>query len=406
MRFDFRAVMAYATLLVYCSLYPLAGWQRPAAPLFSFLWASLPDHVSRSDLLTNFLAYIPFGFVLQRYFSRHLGRLVSVFVATSSGTFLSLLMESLQMFLPSRTASNVDLASNAAGTFFGAALVLMISSASLVLPLVHTRCAARLQTLETEVGVPGLVIVGLWAGSQLIPFVPSMDISSIRAGLGPLWHELVIHDRPLEIGKLIATALNVAGLSLLVSMCALHSKRISILFFLFAFSVFSLKPLIVSRQLSLEQLLALVAALPVFTITRFDPSKKAIVAALSLLVAFTIAELEPGSSGAHPFFNWIPFAEHLEDPINGIASILEIFWPSAALAYATSILDGKRRATPVVGGILWGSLVFTLEWMQRLIPGRFGDFTTVLLAIVGWIVGRRLAQRLPLTLLAYPCEHP
>jgi len=218
---------AYAALIVYCSLYPFTGWRLPDQPLFSFLTALPPAHVSKSDLLTNLLAYIPLGFLLERYLSSRRSDLAPAFAATIAGTLISFLMESLQMFLPSRTASNIDLASNAAGTLFGAAIAVLAGSD---IPLLRP-VLLRVRRLENEIAPPALLAVALWAGSQLTPFVPSMDVSSVRAGLAPLWHQLVGPNRILEMGKVISTALDVGALAILISIFSRRPRRASAFFF-------------------------------------------------------------------------------------------------------------------------------------------------------------------------------
>jgi len=380
--FGFGAVAVYAGLLVYCSLFPFSGWRWPDQPLFSFLAKLPPAHVSKSDLLTNLLAYIPFGFILQKYLSRRKRDLASVFAATLIGTLTSFLMESVQMFLPSRTASNIDLASNAAGTLFGAAIALLTSSDVLLSPPFR---ALDLITIDKEIAAPALLAVALWAGSQLTPFVPSMDVSSVRAGLAPLWHQ-VGPNRILEMGKVISTALDVGALAILISIFSRRPRRASAFFFVFAVSIFCLKPLIVGRQLSLEPLLGCLAAPVIMTITPNHRSARATITAVSLMTAFAVSEIQPGPPGFHTF-NWVPFAAQLEEPLNGVESILEILWPSVALACAVRVTAGNLRGASIVGGGLWALFVFRLEWIQQRIPGRFGDLTTVLLAVVGWGAG-------------------
>ena len=54
---------AYAVLVVYASLHPFSGWQVQAPTPFAFLTAPLPRSITRFDLVTNILGYIPLGFL-------------------------------------------------------------------------------------------------------------------------------------------------------------------------------------------------------------------------------------------------------------------------------------------------------------------------------------------------------
>ena len=38
------------------------------------------------------------------------------------------------------------------------------------------------------------------------------------------------------------------------------------------------------------------------------------------------------------------------------------------------------------GALLLALLVFGLEWYQQYLPGRYGDFTTVVMAIGTWLL--------------------
>src|SRR6202163_2320523 len=69
------AALAYAALIVYGSLYPFSGWTIRGVKLFAFLSPELAGHLSRADLVTNVLAYMPLGLMLARWW-RHRGSLL------------------------------------------------------------------------------------------------------------------------------------------------------------------------------------------------------------------------------------------------------------------------------------------------------------------------------------------
>ena len=61
------AALAYAALIVYGSLYPFSGWTTRGVRLFAFLILDWSGHISRADLVTNVLAYMPLGLLLARW---------------------------------------------------------------------------------------------------------------------------------------------------------------------------------------------------------------------------------------------------------------------------------------------------------------------------------------------------
>src|SRR5690606_33053314 len=107
---------SYAAVVVYASLHPLAGWAPPTAPLLAFLGAPWPRYYTLFDVVVNVLAYLPLGFLLVPALHPRIRPWPAALMALLCGGLLSLALEPLQQFLPERVPSNLDLASNAAGS--------------------------------------------------------------------------------------------------------------------------------------------------------------------------------------------------------------------------------------------------------------------------------------------------
>ena len=369
--------LLYTLLIIYGSLYPFSGWSHASSPLFSFLTAPVPEHLSRPDVLTNVFAYIPLGVLLVTGFRLHSGTM-SVVMATTLGAVLSFAMESVQMFLPARISSNIDLTTNIAGTLIGAVLALAVRQDTLFrLSLRRTREEWFEPGLATDIA---LFAVALWVGSQLCPFVPSMDVSSVREGLAPLRN--LLNPTSFLPAKCAAYGFSIAGLGLLTMVVARRKVRLTYL--ALAGLVLCLKPAIVTRQISPESLCGLgLAAVMLLIAPRTKPAQT-LLAMFCILSGFIAAELYGvAGGGLHPF-NWIPFAVQLDETVSGMQSILENLWPFVALA-SLSILGFGRKRLPMVGlGGILVLLVLSLEWMQTGIEGRYGNVTTVMTAAVGW----------------------
>ncbi|MDP1567876.1 MAG: VanZ family protein, partial [Polaromonas sp.] len=111
--------MATMCLIVYASLYPFAEWRNQGISPLRFLTAPLPRYWTGFDVGVNLAGYAPLGFLLALAALRS-GRVRwAVSVAVLSAGLLSLAMETLQSYLPSRVPSNVDLALNTAGAWLG-----------------------------------------------------------------------------------------------------------------------------------------------------------------------------------------------------------------------------------------------------------------------------------------------
>jgi VanZ family protein len=177
----------YGAMIVYASLEPLSGWMAPLPGTPYFLFANWPPRYTRFDILINVVAYLPFGAAVAMFGARTpLGvRFVRAVVA---GALLSLAMESLQMLLPTRDASTIDLIANTAGATLGGLCVVAFGADP-------TR-RARIGAWRRRVFIPGrrgdlgLALLGIWLLAQVNPgiplfaatFDPSLELTSDVAG--------------------------------------------------------------------------------------------------------------------------------------------------------------------------------------------------------------------------------
>ncbi len=173
--------LAYAVLIVYASLHPFSGWRDPGVSLLAFVDAAWPRYWTGFDLATNVLVYLPLGFFLTLALHRLPGRWTQAIAAGLLGALFSFCLESLQTWLPSRVASNLDLACNTLGTGLGALLARWNGE----------RFFSRIALLQQRLLAPiphaelGLVLIGLWLLTQLSP-------ETILFGAGDLRHLLEI----------------------------------------------------------------------------------------------------------------------------------------------------------------------------------------------------------------------
>ena len=120
-------LVAYALLVVYASLHPFSGWRDQGLPPFAFLTARFPRSFHAFDMAANFVGYVPLGFLCVLALHPLLrGRAAAVSGALVA-SILSLVLESLQLYLPARASSNLDLFANAAGGVFGALVAAAVS---------------------------------------------------------------------------------------------------------------------------------------------------------------------------------------------------------------------------------------------------------------------------------------
>lgn len=113
--------LIYTALIVFASLFPFDGWRAQGIDPLVFLLAPLPPpYWTGFDVTTNIVGYAPLGFLLVLAMLRSGWARSPVLLATLAGGLLSVLLEFLQIYLPRRVPSNLDLVLNTAGTLVGA----------------------------------------------------------------------------------------------------------------------------------------------------------------------------------------------------------------------------------------------------------------------------------------------
>lgn len=114
----------YTLLIAFGSLYSAELPHALREWSLAFLFAPLPPYITRTDISTNVLVYLPFGYLLALGLTRPQRRRRAIVLASLGGLALSVLLESLQGLLTDRIASNLDVALNVLGTLTGALLTL------------------------------------------------------------------------------------------------------------------------------------------------------------------------------------------------------------------------------------------------------------------------------------------
>lgn len=157
--------LTYTALIVFASLFPFEGWRAQGIDPLVFLLAPLPPpYWTGFDVVINVVGYAPLGFLLALGMLRSgQGRAV-VALATLAGVLLTLAMEFLQIYLPRRVPSNLDLLLNMAGTLTGALCAALLERWGVL---------DRWSSFRARWFVPdaagGMVLLALWPMALLFP---------------------------------------------------------------------------------------------------------------------------------------------------------------------------------------------------------------------------------------------
>ncbi len=120
--------LLYAALIVYASLSPFSGWTLPGElPYFGVGHLPWGHYWTTFDVVANLLGYMPLGalvYVALVRSGRHSA--FAAVCAVAAGALLSLLLESLQNYLPRRVPSSLDWTLNSAGAVLGLWVALLV----------------------------------------------------------------------------------------------------------------------------------------------------------------------------------------------------------------------------------------------------------------------------------------
>lgn len=328
--------LAWCALIVYASLHPFSGWRSTGVSPWGFLPAAWPRYWTGFDLVANVAVYLPLGFFLCLGLRSLRGRITAFVLATLCGALLSLSLETLQNWLPSRVPSNLDLACNTLGAALGALLGQIVAPRSLI----------RLENAAQHLLSPmphselGLTLLGLW---MMVPLSPEIllfgagDLRQLLAVTPPLPFT-VEHFSAIEAG---VTACNALAVGLLLR-CLLLRWWLAYL----------LVPLFLAIGLTVRTLAAAVLVSPgeamlwltpgaqlglqisgvALLLTLWLPTRGAAVLALVALLAGTalvnLAPFNPYSQAALATWQQGHFLN-----FNGLTRLVASLWPLLALPF-------------------------------------------------------------------------
>jgi len=170
--------LALACVVVYASLYPFSQWRDQGLSPLSFLSAPWPRYWTGFDAAVNLLGYAPLGFLLALSVMRGSRLTWPVTLASVAALVLSLLMETLQGFLPARVPSKLDFTLNGIGAWLGALAAFLLER----LGVLQRWSDFRRRWFDGQSrGV--LVLLALWPPALLFP-------ASVPFGLGHVMERL------------------------------------------------------------------------------------------------------------------------------------------------------------------------------------------------------------------------
>ena len=168
----------YLALIVYASLYPFVQWRDQGIFTWEFLSAPWPKYWTGFDVASNVLGYAPLGFLWGLSAMRMGWGRSAIVLSTCAAAAVSLLMEGVQSYLPSRVPSLADFLLNVLGAWLGACL----SSGMEHMGLLYRWGQFRKRWFVRDAHF-ALVLMAVWPLALLFPV-------AVPLGLGQVWERL------------------------------------------------------------------------------------------------------------------------------------------------------------------------------------------------------------------------
>lgn len=342
--------------MVYATLHPLEGWRDHGQGAFDYLSAGWPAYVVRFDVAANILGYVPLGFLGAAALHPRVRGVAAFLLSLAGGAALCLVLEAAQSYLPSRIASNLDVAANVAGTLIGAALGARLAPWFREHgPYRQWRARTFLpgQTIDL-----GLVLLGLWLFVQLNP-------AMLLFGAGDLRDLLAVLETPTRAPdyfaavEAVTAAANFVVVALLLSLLIAPAQPVRGAIAALAVAALVVKSVAFAAMRGdalawvtpgAQQGLAggLLIGLAAVSLPR---TARLVLAAVLIMAATVLVNLAP----PNPYFAATLRAwqqGHFLN-FNGLTRLVTVAWPFLALGYLI-FLAASGRARPKTPGAAKG----------------------------------------------------
>ncbi len=330
-------LLVYALSIIYVSLTPFTGWDEIAGAHFT--WPRWPRYFTFFDVLINVFAYIPLGFFAYLFLRPRLGPRTAAIFSMLAGCALSLAMELLQQFLPTRISSTLDLLTNVGGTIIGVALTAWFAWTP------HFELVNNLRDrifIKGRLAHLGQLLLALWFITQLNPSIPFLGAGNVMNMLLEPWNSRV-DAAAFWIPQAAGMALNFCGIALFISLLIQRALKpawfaVGILTLALIIktgaAVMLLKEPLIPNWLGRETLAGLIGGIVLLLMfSSLRRRQRLIVAGLIILaggVMSKLAAIYDSPTEILRVFKW-PYGQLLN--FTSLTQFINEAWPLAALAY-------------------------------------------------------------------------
>lgn len=341
--------VAYTALTAYACLYPFSGWVDSGRNPLAFLTAPWPKYNQPSDIYLNVVGFLPFGFFCVAALRGRCRLSRALIGAVVASAVLSFSVEFTQNYLPTRVASNLDLAANVLGGLLGALAGLRWGRLFEAGGLVERWRARRI--LPGHIGEIGMILVALWWLTQLEPTTALFGSGDLRVLFdlpAPLafsarrylmLETVIVACHTLALGLLLLRCMREASLFVLLGVVTVGLGLRSLADYLF------MVPADPWQWATLGAMRGLLAGVVLVAVaTRLPRWSQHSLASLTLLLATALVNLAPDNPFVDASVRTVQEGHFLN--FYGLTRLSAALWPFLALAYLSALAAVTRRPRP------------------------------------------------------------
>ncbi len=370
-----RLLLLTIALIVYGSLYPFhfAALPRAAEPLEA-MRQGWPDTWSRwvfRDVTLNITLYTPLGLAAAMVFLRRYSRMASAAAAIACGCALSATIEFLQVYIPSRDPSTLDVLTNTVGAALGALIALVAGR----------RIRGLTAAPEGGFRAAGTILLVLWGLHEFYPIFPEISRGHLYDGLRALLHA----GRPPLVETWVSAAEWFAvGLALEAVFARMRTRWLAVAMA----GALAAQLALIERNLSLSEVVAAAMALAAWHFSR--GLKRAKLCAWWLGSGILLRELRPFYFLAIPQpFWWIPFAASLEAGRDAATVVLaRKAFDYGAMIFALRLTGWSYWRA----GVALAAALTATAAIQTYLPGRIPELTDALLTLLMMLLLQKVGK--------------
>jgi len=368
-----RFLLLIVAVIAYGSLYPWNFEFTSAAgnPVRILLhgWSGEWSRYVLRDIILNVVIYMPLGLVAVLALRRRRSRSLAAAAAIAFGFLLSVSMELLQVYVPGRDSSLLDVLTNTLGTAAGAGCAICFEG----------RIRRLMERRPGQFRAAATLLLLVWAVSELYPLFPEIGRAHLRQEL-----TLLFRFRGFSVVETCANAAEwfAAGLALDALFARMRTFGLAIAMLCIPAQLF-----IAGRSLTVAEIAGASLALALWHFVRRD--SRARCCAWMLGSAILLRQFQPFYFLAVPQpFSWIPFAATLESSRDAATAIIT----RKAFDYGALIWALRCTGEPFVrAGLAVAAALAVTEAIQTYLPGRSPEITDPLLALLMMVVLRAMS---------------